>query len=63
MTTRWIYKPSVSLWDKHELGILLLPGLCSSYFKRGHGEIFCFQVSEMAQIQQVSKDSNAQLHK
>lgn len=35
MATRWVHKPNGSLWDKHELGIFLLPGSCSSYFDCG----------------------------
>lgn len=45
-TTRRVHKHSRSLWDKLELRIPLLPGPCSSYFNRGHGDTFSSQVSQ-----------------
>lgn len=40
MTARWVHKPNESLWGKHKLGILLLPGSCSCYFNWCHGDTF-----------------------
>lgn len=48
-----------SWWDKHELGIILLPGSCSSYFNWGRGGSFYSQASQTAQIQNVSRGPSA----
>lgn len=59
MTALWVHELNESWWDKHELGIILLPGSCSSYFNWGRGGSFCSQASQTAQIQHVSRGPSA----